>query len=223
MSIAFTCSSCGKKYTVKDEFAGKRVKCAACNTTMVLPAAGAKKQLPPTEKAAQKVVAPKEPAASLGSILDELEPEGSSADSGGKVVMAGHILQPQLDPDEIDEFELEPPAEAKIDVGVFLDDTPGTSPEPKKKPASGKGPSKPAAKTPAPGAGDDFDLTVADDTHDEAPPPEPTVPCPGCGQGMKPNSVLCIHCGLDLRTGEKIEGAKKSGFGKLFGGLKRDK
>jgi ribosomal protein S27E len=223
MSIAFTCSSCGKKYTVKDEFAGKRVKCAACNNTMVLPAAGAKKTLPPAEKTAPKVVAPKEPVGPVGSIFDELEPEGSSAPSGGKVVMAGHILQPQLDPSEIDEFELEPPAKVKIDVGVFLDDDPGTSPEPKKKPAAGKGATKPVKKGPAPAAGDDSDLTVAEDPHDVPPPPEPTVPCPGCGQGMKPNSVLCIHCGLDLRTGEKIEGAKKSGFGKLFGGLKREK
>src|SRR5688572_6910480 len=137
MSIAFTCSSCGKKYTVKDEFAGKRVKCAACNNTMVLPAAGAKKTLPPAEKTAPKVVAPKEPAGPVGSIFDELEPEGSSAPSSGKVVMAGHILQPQLDPSEIDEFELEPPAKVNIDVGVFLDDDPGTSPEPKKKPVAG--------------------------------------------------------------------------------------
>lgn len=220
MSIAFTCSSCGKKYTVKDEFAGKRVKCSACNTTIVLPAAEAKKSLPPAEKMAPKVAAPKEPA--LGSIFDELEPEGSSSASSGKVVMAGHILQPQLDPSEIDEFELEPPAEVKIDVGVFLDDTPGASPEPKKKAAAGKG-AKPAAKSAAPAAGDDLDLTVAEDPHEAPPAPEPTVPCPGCGKGMKPNSVFCVHCGLDLRTGEKIEGAKKSGFGKLFGGLKRDK
>ena len=228
MSIAFTCSSCGKKYTVKDEFAGKRVKCAACNTTIVLPAAEAKKPLPPTEKAAPKVVTPKEPAASLGSILDELEPEGSSAASTGKVVMAGHILQPQLDPNDIDEFELEPPIQVKIDVGVFLEDDPGSTPAPKNKPsagkpAAGKTAAKPSAKAPAPALDDDFDLTVAEDKHEAASAPEPTVPCPGCGKGMKPNSVLCIHCGLDLRTGEKIEGAKKGGLGKLFGGLKRDK
>jgi ribosomal protein S27E len=221
MSIAFTCSSCGKKYTVKDEFAGKRVKCAACSTTMVLPAAGGKKPLPPAEKATPKVVAPKQSAEPLGSIFDELEPEGSSSAANGKVVMAGHILQPQLDPDEIDEFELEPPAEVKVDVGVFLDDNPGASPAPKVKTPAGK--VAKSAEKPAPAVDEDFDLTVAEDPHEEPPPPEATVPCPSCGESIKQNAVLCIHCGLNLRTGEKIEGAKKGGFGKLFGGLKRDK
>jgi len=214
---------------VKDEFAGKRVKCAACGETMVLPVAAAASKPLPAAKPTPPVVTPKAPAAPLGSIFDELELDGSTqsqSKGSGVPVMAGHILKPQLDPSEIDEFELEPPAPVKMDVGVFLDETPGAAPAPKGKAPAGKKPAaKPAAKAAPVSDGDDFDLSVAEDAHEVAAPApvEATVPCPSCGEGIKPNSVLCIHCGLNLRTGEKVEGAKKGGFGKLFGGLKRDK
>lgn len=226
MSIAFNCASCGKKYSVKDEFAGKRVKCAACGATMVLPAVDAKPSLPPAQTAAPNTVSPKQPANPPGSIFDELELEESSGGARGKStpVMAGHVLQPRIDPSDIDDFELEPPAKVKIDVGVFMDDEPGGSP-----PAGGKtgvakkNSAKSPPKSPAPFDEAGFDLSVAEDAHEPAPPPEPTVPCPGCGEPMKQSAVLCINCGLNVRTGERIEGAKKGGFGKLFGGLRREK
>jgi len=31
MAITFACSACGAKYSVKDEFAGKKTRCKKCN------------------------------------------------------------------------------------------------------------------------------------------------------------------------------------------------
>ena len=39
MSISFGCDQCGKRYTVDDSFAGKRVKCKGCGTSLKIPAA----------------------------------------------------------------------------------------------------------------------------------------------------------------------------------------
>lgn len=37
--IKFDCSSCAQSYRVKDEYAGKRVKCKACGTVNTIPSA----------------------------------------------------------------------------------------------------------------------------------------------------------------------------------------
>ena len=39
--IAFTCPSCSKKLSVKDEFAGKRGTCPHCKQAVVVPQAAA--------------------------------------------------------------------------------------------------------------------------------------------------------------------------------------
>jgi hypothetical protein len=132
------------------------------------------------------------------------------------------VLQPKIDLEKADEFELEPPLEVSAEMDLFLDDAPGAPAQAKE-----NAPQKPkAAPSPAksslPSA---EDLILAEDPKEAPKAPEPTVPCPACGEGMKEGAILCIHCGLDLRTGEKLEGAgnKKGALGKLFGGLRRDK
>ncbi|MEQ8790865.1 MAG: hypothetical protein RIC55_31675 [Pirellulaceae bacterium] len=38
-------------------------------------------------------------------------------------------------------------------------------------------------------------------------PPEPTAtghPCPSCGQPMRPGAVLCVNCGFNLQTGQRV-------------------
>lgn len=37
MTISFSCSECFKDYRVRDQFAGKRVKCKACGSPMLVP------------------------------------------------------------------------------------------------------------------------------------------------------------------------------------------
>src|SRR5947209_1167831 len=39
--------------------------------------------------------------------------------------------------------------------------------------------------------------------------PEPERRCPECQAVLAANAVLCVGCGLDLRTGKKLEGPKK--------------
>ncbi|MFZ5828577.1 MAG: M48 family metalloprotease [Planctomycetota bacterium] len=41
MAIAITCAGCGKSYRVKDEFAGRKMKCPACSAAIPVPAVGA--------------------------------------------------------------------------------------------------------------------------------------------------------------------------------------
>lgn len=36
--IKFTCSNCAHSYRVSDEYAGKRVRCKACNSVNTIPA-----------------------------------------------------------------------------------------------------------------------------------------------------------------------------------------
>jgi hypothetical protein len=40
--------------------------------------------------------------------------------------------------------------------------------------------------------------------------PESEIPCPSCGATLPPKAVLCVNCGFNLRTGQKLEGPKKS-------------
>ena len=42
--------------------------------------------------------------------------------------------------------------------------------------------------------------------------------CPNCGAALEPNAVMCVQCGLNLESGEKLSGAKirkvgEQGFG----------
>lgn len=39
--------------------------------------------------------------------------------------------------------------------------------------------------------------------------PEPELRCPDCQAVLAPNAALCVACGLNLRTGQKLEGPKK--------------
>src|SRR5262249_15065029 len=40
--IGFSCSGCGKSFSVKDEFSGKKTKCPSCGAPIRVPAASAK-------------------------------------------------------------------------------------------------------------------------------------------------------------------------------------
>jgi len=137
----------------------------------------------------------------------------------------GYTVEPQTELDEDDELELEPPIEAPT-LAPILDEedlSGGTTTPPKRRAPAGNKPG-----TPSQASNDDpyaaAEGLMLDDSQDEPKQQEPTKPCPNC-QGESPQSaVLCVNCGLNLRTGQKVEGTannKKRGFGKLFG--RRDK
>lgn len=60
--IQFKCSQCARKYQVKDEYAGKRVKCKACETINTIPAA----------KPVEKPVGGDDSIAAYNQLLQEL-------------------------------------------------------------------------------------------------------------------------------------------------------
>jgi DNA-directed RNA polymerase subunit RPC12/RpoP len=72
-------------------------------------------------------------------------------------------------------------------------------------------PPKPA-KAPAPEADTyDLDLTGLDDDQVERPPTPAqqaaaqTGRCPACNQSIKPNAVICIKCGYNLKKGKRMQ------------------
>ncbi len=45
----------------------------------------------------------------------------------------------------------------------------------------------------------------------KGPPPPPAAnACPTCREALKPNAVICLNCGLDLRTGKQLPAATSS-------------
>lgn len=66
-----------------------------------------------------------------------------------------------------------------------------------------------------------FRIPALDEIESDLPPPglledrpaKPSPgakPCPSCGASLPPDSVLCVDCGFDLRTGESLQSAGAS-------------
>lgn len=77
MPIRIKCQ-CGKALSVKDEFAGKAVKCPGCGKGLKVPAGGAAaaSQRPAAKRPAPKPAAPAAPVAPLGELGDLFAEEG---------------------------------------------------------------------------------------------------------------------------------------------------
>jgi dienelactone hydrolase len=50
MSISFTCSQCGRSYTVDDAFAGRKVRCKPCGAEMRIPSPSSSGRQPPADE-----------------------------------------------------------------------------------------------------------------------------------------------------------------------------
>ena len=44
--------------------------------------------------------------------------------------------------------------------------------------------------------------------------------CPGCGSSVKPEAVICVHCGNNFESGKKLKTKKDSKVGKAFSSVK---
>lgn len=44
--------------------------------------------------------------------------------------------------------------------------------------------------------------------------------CPDCGSSVKPNAVICVHCGHNFESGKKLKTKKDSKVGKAFASVK---
>jgi len=139
-----------------------------------------------------------------------------------KCAACGHALQVPLPPpaadDDDDEYELEPPlTRPGPTTPVFDSSAPAASAAKEPAAAGGSRKSKPPM---------DDDLQVAEDPHEAPPPEEPeSATCPSCSGSIKPSAVICVKCGFNLKTGEKLAAAesKKGVLGKLLGGWRRPK
>jgi hypothetical protein len=52
--------------------------------------------------------------------------------------------------------------------------------------------------------------TLASSADQEKASPSPRRACPTCRQALQPKAVICLNCGLDLRTGKQVPQAKSS-------------
>jgi DNA-directed RNA polymerase subunit RPC12/RpoP len=99
MALSVRCGQCGKEFRVKDELAGKRVKCSACGQPIAIPAA-AGPTAPPAPKGPQQPargpVAPRSPGMPPppGSVHDLLDDATVGKLVAPTIVMPGQMLCP---------------------------------------------------------------------------------------------------------------------------------
>jgi ribosomal protein S27E len=105
MALSVQCGQCGKEFRVKDELAGKRVKCSACGQPIAIPAA-AGRAVAPAPKGAPAAKGPPAPARAPsaprspglppppGSVHDLLDDATVGKLVAPTIVMPGQMLCP---------------------------------------------------------------------------------------------------------------------------------
>lgn len=220
MAISVQCA-CGKSLSAKDELAGRRVKCPACQQPLLIPAA-------------QKPVA----ATSISARCDCGETFNAKPESAGKTVKCPKCANPVQIP--------EGPAQA-AEPGVKVTCACGNSLNAPPR-LAGKTVRCPACKSPlaipkavltdatadsdadsATGSDIDFDLSgkqQISSLHDQGIDSDTSGMaglldelgiessktgrrCPNCSSDVEPDAILCIDCGYNLDTGKKL---KQSSF-----------
>src|SRR5579883_957061 len=68
MTIEFSCPNCGKRYTVRNDLAGRIVRCSGCNLEMTIPAPSPGLQPPPIPAIKPAPAPPPAPAPSPSAI-----------------------------------------------------------------------------------------------------------------------------------------------------------
>ncbi len=98
MPISVCCNDCGKDCRVKDEVAGKKMKCKDCGAVIAIPSRAS-----PSKSSAGKVATGKKPATKKGPAKDPWDEE----DPYGKLDLSGDDDLPPEDDEDTDD---EPPA-----------------------------------------------------------------------------------------------------------------
>ncbi len=163
MPITTSCS-CGRKLNLKDELAGKTVKCPQCGSALKVP----------DEKSTATAVAtpPPRPGPADSRIMEKPTSVKKKEDAGPKVVMSNFKSLEDFDAagnlkKKKKEFTKE--EEQAHEIG-----------------STGGAMAKIAAEALA------------------AEKEKPKHRCPVCGKGVKPDDVICIKCGTNIKTGRRI-------------------
>ena len=176
MPIKVSCA-CGHSFVARDEFGGKRVKCPACKEILAVP------------------VAPKSAAASA--------PPGPTGKSpAGKNPAGGQL--PPVDPRNASRTN--PASSRSVGAtrggGISATQKVATIAPPKVPTKSAGAPIRPARPVPS---SDRFNplLDLLDEAGVKSQSTLPT--CPNCQAEMSPTAIICIQCGFNRETGERLE------------------
>jgi hypothetical protein len=179
MPIAFKCS-CGKQLAVKDELAGKAVKCPACAKVIKVPAG----------KAAAPSAAQPRPASGPVPAKPGQRPAAPVQKADQKPAP-----KPPEPPKEqsIDDMLAEPPPRSRYETAPDLGAELGPVP------AAPKG-----KKATVAGGAEGFGV------DDNNPYEKRQKKCPGCGADYYEGDIFCIKCGTNFATGKKMEAKKEA-------------
>ena len=95
--IAFACSNCGRKFEVKDEFAGRTTTCPTCKTAMTIPAPDTVAPVPaePPEQAcktAMTIPGPDTGITTLDRGAKRSTPKASKGSGSARWIVGGLVL-----------------------------------------------------------------------------------------------------------------------------------
>jgi uncharacterized Zn finger protein (UPF0148 family) len=184
MPVHFRCP-CGTVLTADDGSAEKGGQCPSCGKVVIVPEKAVTIAADELKPAAP---APEAPAAEGAQRIDRpVQAPGGGAQGDQEVVVPPQEAPAAPAP--------EAPAEA----------SPPAAPLPEEAPAA------PAPEAPAGEATQWIDRPVRAQgdgaAGDEVAGAVPAGACPECGSPLEPGAVLCVQCGLNLQTGEKVSAA----------------
>ncbi|HMP79707.1 MAG TPA: hypothetical protein PKD54_09670 [Pirellulaceae bacterium] len=187
MSIKAKCGHCQSSFSVRDEFAGKRVKCPQCAEPMTIPNKSSSPAQP--ARAGQSARPPAQGSGQPGTGLSPVLPHEAKPKSASKPVKPAS-----------------PPSQAPLPAAagtrtaaaapMFIGAA-GAAYDAKQKPR------RPAANTTSNYYNPLLDLL---DEAEVVARPRGTS-CGNCGAEVQPNAIICVECGFNLETGEKLETA----------------
>jgi hypothetical protein len=191
MSLTIVCHICSARLTVPDGFVRGKMRCPECGVMCPLPPRPAEKkadQRPAAEEAAP--IEDDEPAKPVRSV-----PPLAATTIGKDPSEKGLATCPHCGE------MVRPPARKGS--------RPGKCPVCGAAWAAPAAPPKPApAAIPIPPPPDEFAGSTPDDDPESGNPYRTADPgsrrCPGCSDWLRPEVVVCMRCGFDLRTGRKL-------------------
>lgn len=166
MSIKAQCGQCQASFGVRDEFAGKRVKCPKCSQPMTIPN---KADAPSAQARTAQASGAAKGAAGLSPVLPhEAKPQPRPV---------GGAAKPMAQPKPVSA-----PAQRAAAAPMFVG-------------AAGASVDSRSATRPTAGASNSYNplLDLLDEAQVAARPRG--LSCQNCGAEVQPNAIICVECG----------------------------